>query len=360
VPRDRLPNVLFRTKALGLKAVGKATMALDSFRVQPTHQSEAGGGPLSDSTRSRATNMLAAIAHWSSDTPSYADRFRYLAASIDSLLTLEVDRLEIVVLTNSPDEVGRRLRDRYIDHYAVEIVMTSLQTRPPVAALKSIAVVGWSPPRLKRPNWGHYLTWAHKGIFEQALNNSDISLFLYLEDDIKFTNDSLRYWYKYRNMLATYDLLPGYIRVERKGNSGFFIVDQDHAQSLKRPRVVCPKELTGDGVGELTFIGLDNPYQGMYVLDLPLARYHFEKSAARENRRSSGVSPWGIRERAAIGPIFDNVPLGFKARNVVPVRQITPNNYELAEECFVEHLAGNYSRASESGFGKIKVEDLFL
>ncbi len=328
-------------------------MALDSFRLQPTHQSEVGGGPLRDIERSRATNMMAVIAHWSSDTPSYLDRFRYLAASIDSLLTLEVDRLEIVVLTNSPDEVGRLLRDRYIDHYAVEILMTSLQMRTPVAALKRIAVVGWTPHRLKRPNCGHYLTWAHKAIFEWALDNTDISLFLYLEDDIKFTNESLRYWYKYRNMLATYGLLPGYIRVERKDNSGY-IVDQDHAQGLKRPSVVCPEESTGDGVGELTFIGLDNPYQGMYVLDLPLARYHFGKSAARENRRSSVVSNWGIRERAAIGPIFDNVPLGFKARNVVPVRQISPNNYELVEECFIEHLTGNYSRSSDSGFGKIK------
>ena len=100
----------------------------------------------------------------------------------------------------------------------------------------------------------------------------------------------------------------------------------------------------GSGRPALRFVSLDNPYQGMYIVDRALAIEHLSNSPARSPVLSRAIR-WSIRERVAMGPIFDDVPPGFGSRNVVPLQCFGPGEYRLDPSCLIEHLTGNYSRS---------------
>jgi hypothetical protein len=281
---------------------------------------------------------------------------------------LDVERVVVVVVTNAPDETAQMLREVLTDRCGV----LPIRVRPsavafggPSTAPREVQCIPWTPRRFQKHPY--FLTWAHKGILRRALEDPSLSHFVYLEDDIGFSNASLSYWLRFREPLASHGLLPGFVRYERNGGS-LYVVDQTARQSRRRASVRLGSDsVVGSSEGELTFVGLDNPHQGMYVLDRVLAHEHFRDSPARSHVRSRVLHgpnySWSsgcIRERAAIGPMFDNVPFGFAARTVVPVKNWDDGEPLLDSSCLIEHVSGNYSAAPDSPFGSIRVEDLFL
>src|SRR5271165_2871921 len=285
----------------------------------------------------RPSGVLVAVAHWrspssapaSEDFPQGAGdesgRASLLAECIESLLGLDADRVLVAVLTNEPRQAARHLSA----HFAGTSNPTAVSTLANDRSLRGagtdgnrVVTIGWRPTL--RWRHGFYLTWAHKALFGQALSDPGFSHFVYLEDDLRFTRESLAYWCRFREPLALFGLLPGFVRYE-VFNGDRYVVDQARRQNLYRPSVVLSASESGRTSGpDLRFVNLDNPYQGMYVLDRGLAIDHLRNSPARSPLRSrteSPVPPWEqlVRERAAMGPIFDNVPSGFISRNVVPV-----------------------------------------
>jgi hypothetical protein len=325
--------------------------------------------------------VLVAVPHWHGQSdlttaesspvaPNRLDRSQIFADCIGSLLELDVDRVVVAVMTNEPRQTARDLSSRLATNSSdvpVGVLANVASFNGSHADDHQIVVIGWRPGLIRRS--GFYLTWAHKCLFHQALRDPGFSHFIYLEDDIRFTRESLSYWCRHREPLALHGLLPGFVRYETLDDARY-VVDQQKRQRVDRagrPRVTLSRSDTGRGSGpDLRFVNLNNPYQGMYVIDRELAIDHLRSSPAR-SPLLSGAIRWPnnmhehgllIRERAAMGPIFDDVPPGFIARNVVPVQAPRPGEYRLDPSCLIEHLTGNYSR-SDTSFGKIRVEDMF-
>ncbi len=355
--------------------------ALDSARRRrppdPASTSACGGAP-----DVQPSGVFAAVPHWrsqpdartapaSSVAPHDVDRSQIFVDCIKSLLDLDVDRVVVAVLTNEPRETARDLSSRLAASSSDVPVSTLPDLRAfnrPHADGRQVVVIGWRPGLIRRH--GYYLTWAHKPLFRRALEDPGLSHFIYLEDDMRFTSESLAYWCRFREPLARHGLLPGFVRYEVFDDARY-VVDQKARQSVDqvdRQGVVLSQPDTGRGSGlDLRFVSLNNPYQGMYVIDRELAIDHLWNSPARSSLLSRSIK-WPtdvqlraaiIRERAAIGPILDDVPPGFGSRNVVPLQMPRPGEYRLDPACLIEHLTGNYSR-SRKAFGKIRVEDLFL
>jgi hypothetical protein len=289
------------------------------------------------------------------------ERRRCLAACVDSLLGLNVDQVVVVVLTNASEQVAG---DLTTDLDAVSSKPTALrildntdELGPPFDERRQIFSIGWKPGRLARiasRSPGFYLTWGHKGVLRRVLPDPSLSLVIYLEDDIRFTSESLAYWCRYRKPLAEVGLLPGFVRYEEREGARY-VVDQVRRQVVRQ-------EIRFPGVhGEPSFTTLENPYQGMYVLDRALAGRHFRHSPFRGPSRSALATGayWNVRERAAAGPIYDDVPAGFRSRSVVPIRKTAYGSHRLDPMCLLEHMGRAYVDRDDSPFAKLRVEDLF-
>lgn len=348
---------------------------LDSLRPRSRFGDSAKGAASSP----QRTAVFAAVPHWherspaamaraSSLKPHDPDRAQILVDCVESLLELDADRVVTAVLTNDPRQTAEDLSSGLAGGH--ELLIGDPGTLAPTrgaADSRSVVVVGWRPGLILRN--GFYLTWAHKSLFRQAVKDPGFSHFVYLEDDLRFTSESLAYWCRFRAPLASHGLLPGFVRYEVLDDVRY-VVDQKARQNVDpaNRRHVSPDQLHPSHGADtnLHFVNLDNPYQGMYVLDRELAIEHLRSSPARSPVLSTTVSwPNGlqkrgaiIRERAAMGPIFDHVPPGFQSRNCVPVQTLPSGEYRLDASCLVEHLTGNYSR-SNTVFGKIPVEDMF-
>ncbi len=353
----------------------RGLIALDSGR--PRRRPAAWSGDRHRTPGEPPSGVFVAVSHWCSpaDSPvvgssSKSPRLsRILLECVESLLGLDVDRVVVAIVTNEPQQTAENLSTGLAanDSEARVSVLPSLASfERPRTEPRQVMAIGWHPGLIRRH--GFYLTWAHKSLFARALGDAGLSHFVYLEDDIRFNRESLTYWCRFREPLAAHGLLPGFVRYETLDGARY-VVDQKRRQSVGRSAgagTISTSELDRSEP-ELRFVSLENPYQGMYVLDRELAVAHLSRSPARSPLLSRGIRwPTGVqeraaivRERAAMGPIFDQVPAGFGSRNVVPVHTPRPGEHRLDSACLVEHLTGNYSR-SDSPFGKIRVEELFL
>jgi hypothetical protein len=350
--------------------------ALDSARHRHARHAAAVMGADGGAPSTLPTGVFAAMPHWrtpagaaTSRASQAGDRTEILLDCITGLLELDVDRTVIAVLSNEPLETVRALSSR-LTTGAGEV---PIRTVANVAAFKGaqgegyeVVVIGWRPGLVRRN--GFYLTWAHKALFRAVLRDASFSHLIYTEDDIRVTRESLSYWCRFRAPLARHGLLPGFVRYETRDDVPY-VVDQKRRQSVdraSRPSIALD-QLESGHAPEVRFVSLENPYQGMYILDRELASRHLSSSPARSPllsrtiRWPEDVQRYGglIRERAAMGPILDDVPHGFGSRNVVPAVASGDRRYQLDPACLIEHLSGNYVLA-RSRYGKIPVEDVFL
>jgi hypothetical protein len=376
-------SALSTSKMRAVTWAGRCLVAADSLhrryarRVGGRRETAAAptGGP---------SGVLVAVSHWRGPADVAASaklepataaprssRARILMQCVEAVLALGVDRVVVAVITNAPAQTARALAAHF-DHGARAVPVMTLPgvdaLKGRVAAERQIFVIGWKPRVVRRH--GYNLTWAHKRLFRRVLDDQRFSHLVYLEDDIRFTQQSFSYWCRYRAALAAHGLMPGFVRYESTPQ-GRVVADQTSPQPLDGPRVhVAASGAEGAPASDALFVALDNAYQGMYVLDRSLARSHFRYSPNRTPLRSQsvqhwvasdGVAHWGWRERAAAGPIFDDVPSGFAACNVVLVRNDGETGDNLLDPaCLIEHLSESPTRSPNSPFGRIRVEDLFL
>ena len=77
----------------------------------------------------------------------------------------------------------------------------------------------------------------------------------------------------------------------------------------------------------------------------------------------SGPPRWGrdlgVRERAATGPICDDVPHGFASRNVVPLVP-TDGGLRALEACLVEHQPAPAYFNTNNLWARIPLEEAFV
>jgi hypothetical protein len=213
------------------------------------------------------------------------------------------------------------------------------------------------------------LTWAHKALFRELVLKHDVfrhaTHLIYSEDDMAFPSGALDYWCTYRAPLAGYRLLPGFLRVE--GPEHDRCVTGWRRRSDRRPRVGVRRSVGDSAPDEIVwFVNLNIPYQAMYILDAELAEWHFRRSDFRSYRRSK-LSPafggrWGVPERAAAGPIFDEaVPTGYRSRNVFPLIAAADGRAAVPlPESLIHHLPWKDYNNPNVPQGKARVRDSFV
>jgi len=304
-------------------------------------------------------DLLAVIAHWrvSPHRDAVGDP-EPLLLCLEGLLTMTVRRLEIVVVTN--DEVGA-LAVIHEWRHRTDIELLHGAWRRPNASTRSVRVEGW------RGRWprrhGFFLTWHHKKISRRALNVGNFTHLLYLEDDIRMTRENLSYWLVARQSLAASGSLPGFLPYERVGDSRVLVEQTAAGQHYSRG-----SQLVVDGLGPVSARVPHNPYQACYLADRNLTEQHLRSSPLRSPLRSR-VIRWGVRERAAAGPIFGPLPgllrsivRPWKAharpiRSVVLVQNSPSGGAVPVHGALIEHVRPTYSRNPDSPFGKVPVEE---
>lgn len=212
-----------------------------------------------------------------------------------------------------------------------------------VLAGKGFSFFIHTPTYLGHP---YLLTWSHLGLFrEQFSQDHSISHFMYLEDDVLFTQENMIYWIQGRHYLGSSGFIPAFLRYETRPDEGDqrYVLDvMDQADPENSPRI---------SLGETySFISLPHFYQGMYLLDREYMNLHLttESSSPQDAR-------WWIRERAADGINTYQIPKGFFSRNLVGY---LPEKRQIDFRCLIHHMANRYTYSPDSRCGKIPVEQI--
>ena len=211
------------------------------------------------------------------------------------------------------------------------------------------------------------MSWGHKPLmrslmWEHACFSHGVSHLLHIEDDLALADGALDYWVRARPVLDAHGLLPGFSRWEGRGDDRR-IADQQRRTYLARiPLLEAP--LGTDADGTVLWANLPNPHQAFFILDERLALSNLSTSRYLSPARSlSGPKSWardlGVIERSAVGPICDDVPAGFRTRNVVPL-VLGDQGPRLLPECLVEHQPAPAYFREGARFARVPLEEAFV
>lgn len=260
------------------------------------------------------------------------ERRQWLEEVLQELADLGARRTQALIVTNATDSASlTSIRNAALPHITADFSAEVMPTPP-----------------LLHP---HHLPWAQKRLIVERFlgSGSAFTHIVSLEDDMAFGREGFSYWLQYRPLLAAHGLIPSFMRTEmRPGDSVIYATDATAVNSMRRRPLVR--------VGAFSFVALDNPYCGMFVLDRVLAReYAVSKSFHMDASKSR--SSWGTRERAAMGLCWERPPRGFSVRHVVPVDEATMS---VAPCCHVRHLPGNYANDPATRHGKLPVDAVLV
>jgi hypothetical protein len=200
-------------------------------------------------------------------------------------------------------------------------------------------------------NLGHPfdLTWERNEALQSDFQDGGYSHFIYAEDDLLIPYAAFEYWLHARPQLSRRGLVPGFVRVERRESDGALMAtDQFRRAQLDWTRIVRCKPWH--------FTNIDSAYTGSFVLDRDLAaEYVHSRSSSRE--ASAAVKNWDIRERAAMGLVFESVPRLFWHRLAIP---FDGRSLEIPACAYIHHAPANYANDATSQLATLKVNELLI
>jgi len=208
---------------------------------------------------------------------------------------------------------------------------------------------------------GFSLTWAHKGLLREAVENRYYDFYVYTENDICFGNENFLYWFLYKDRLKKLNLEPGFCRYE---SCAFKLVPFDNHKvwQLNRPT----SDVWGDRPYQVEsyltplddcfvgFVSLGNPYMGMMILDQEMAEQYI-RSTSFDPIKSFELTQfrcWPLADRSSMGLAFENLRPGQEHRRVVPIVKID-NRVQIAPCGLVEHCDTKYSLELEDKLGDV-------
>ena len=97
--------------------------------------------------------------------------------------------------------------------------------------------------------------------------------------------------------------------------------------------------------GGYAFLNLNDPYQGLALMDRELMEEYLQMLAAEINQTN-----WGNPQKANQGLTFWNGPPGFQCR---PMVGYEVNNQRIDPRCLVHHLPNSYGSDSKPEAGKV-------
>ena len=258
----------------------------------------------------------------------YSNRDQYLFEVVKELKTLKVNEIKINIVSNSIDiqsnvEKNTGFYDVKFHIYKNYNDFNFIHNSP------------WNYKNRKSP-W--LLTWEHKQIILQDIKHSKSnSLFLYLENDLKFTQSNLEYWLNHKENLLKTGLIPSFSIIEYSKNRNEWVsVSEFRSSPLKF------SDLKSININGNIYINLNNPYCASFLMDLEMVT-EYSKSKAFDEIKSRTLSTWDMGARAAMGLTFVNVPKNFNSRCVVPV-SLQNGYFQLDENALLRHLPNLYSQ----------------
>jgi hypothetical protein len=189
------------------------------------------------------------------------------------------------------------------------------------------------------------LTWAHKVHLPRWLSSAGAAndYFMYIEDDIVITSESIDYFVQTLGKLSGTRVMPGFIRYELHGDT-MKLVDIMRTEYWERDRSAV--------ISGTLFHANVNPYWGGYILDKGLAIEYLDSRSFSQS--GSSFVGWEIRERAAMGLTFEKPSRKFKSRVVVPIVDGAPS-----KDCLVWHCANNYSEEGHPVVAQLTIAQAF-
>jgi hypothetical protein len=261
----------------------------------------------------------------------YPNRYKYLSKVLDELASLKVNQLVINIFSNSNEvelelaKIGNYSKVKF--HYFTKYNKMNVFNNSP-----------WVYDDERSP-W--LLTWEHRKILRENVISADRnSLFLYIENDVKFTQRNLDYWIRSRNELLKTRLIPSFTIIEKISDTS-----EEISVSQFGGKPSSFKNMPKLEVADEVYIQLDNPYCACYLLDKELAT-EFVNSTAFDEKTSRELIWWDIGARAAMGLGFVNPPGGFKSRHVVPVKK-AGIYYKIQDDAKLHHLPNLYCQVDE-------------
>jgi hypothetical protein len=245
------------------------------------------------------------------------ERLTYLATVISNYIGI-ARKADIYIITNIAD---------------TKPILEALPRLPDQMSITFVKPSGIGHPYL--------LTWTHREIFQMVLTSSAVSHFMYSEDDMLLSRSNVMYWLRYRDPLQKHGLIPSFFRVELHKEKGW--VSSDLCEPIRFYRQ--PKITLKDGP---QFICMPIPYQAMYFLDRQLME-EFADSPAM----SPDFGKWPIREKAAQGLTFVNIPKGYTSRNLV---LFDPYTKTIPQEAWIHHLPNSFADDKNNAFGKLPLQ----
>ena len=180
-----------------------------------------------------------------------------------------------------------------------------------------------------------YLTWLCRSLMEKQ--KEDYNYYMYLEHDIKFSENNLQYWLKYQETLS-----------KKKFNLGFFIYEKNNSDN-QNYSIHITKKLN-------KFFKIDN--QKFIVNDLEnyccfwiYTKQQFQtflnsKWWSFKKRAHNFRHNYGITERSSIG--FHAFSMDYFKATLIP-----EVNGQPIQDSFIEHMTNNYYEK----FLELKKED---
>jgi hypothetical protein len=274
----------------------------------------------------------------------YPNRYKYLSKVLDELADLKVNQLVVNIFSNSNEvelelaKFGNYSKVKF--HYFTKYNKMNVFNNSP-----------WVYDDERSP-W--LLTWEHRKTLREDLILADgNSLFLYIENDVKFNQANLDYFVRSRNELLKNGLIPSFTLIEKISDTS-----EEISVSQFGGRPSRFKDMPKLEVVDEIYVQLDNPYCACYLLDKELAT-EFVNSKAFDEKTSRELTWWDIGARAAMGLGFVNPPTGFKSRHVVPVKK-ADNYYQIKEEAKLHHLPNIYSQVVASSNNYLVVDKIII
>ena len=266
------------------------------------------------------------------------DRLPLLLSVARSFLAFPVGAIDLVVLTNTTAEDEKRRIVAMLE----PLVAPGVERADAARTFRLESHPGLPDPWL--------LLWCHKPLIrDQFLARGDYTHFIYAEDDILMSWANFRYFVDQRELLARHGLIPGFQRIEYNASDGnLYLLDQTVPEDLDALRKV--------DAGSHWFVTPHFPHCAMFVLDQPLAEEYCASLSFDRDTSMQVARHFGVAERAAMGLCFEGIPVGFNSRWAVPVHK---QRRSTSPDCWLFHIANNYTADPKSAFGKILPARMF-
>ena len=274
----------------------------------------------------------------------YKNRYKYLSEVLTDLNSIKVKNININIISNS-NEVKIELA-KLDQLYNVQFYIYEKYSK-----MNIIHNSPWIYDDLQSP-W--LLTWEHKKIMLNDIKKADKnSLFLYIENDMKFTQENLNYWLDHRENLKKVKLIPSFVRVEYSSKQNCWLAIDHFGGKPSKKSELSMFELNGK-----TFVELANPYCACYLMDFELA-VEYTNSSAFTEKESRALTWWDIGARAAMGLQFVDIPQDFTSRHVVLIEK-AGEYCKISDFSILHHLPNLYCQIEEIERNYLSIDHVIL